>query len=470
MAFKGIPYAAPPIGPDQFGPPKAPKLWRAVRDAQEFGATAPKGTSRLVPDATIPGDDFLNLNVWTPGLGGHLPVMVWIHGGSFTSGAGSLSLYDGTSFARDGVVLVTINYRLGMYGFLQLDSCSANLGLLDQIAALEWIQHNVDAFGGDPANVTVFGESSGAMSIGCLLAMPRASGLFRRAILQSGAAQHALSRRTAEIIGHRLSDLIGVPLSAEALADVPLERVIAAQEELATAAMVEQDPERWGEVGLNLMPFEPVIDGDVLPTEPLEAIASGMSADIDILIGTNTEEFRLFLVPVGLMELVTDDLLRLRITRYGLDPDRVLPVYREGHPYATSGELLAAIYTDWFYRIPAVRLAEAHVRQHNAATYLYEFGWQSPTFDGRLGACHAAEIAFVFDALHDESLTPLFGTDLPQQVADAMHSAWVAFASSCDPGWAAYETNNRQTMHFNTTSRVLNDPRPRERDLWQGHR
>jgi para-nitrobenzyl esterase len=424
----------------------------------------------LVPDVTIPGDDCLNLNIWTSDVAGRRPVMVWIHGGAFTSGAGSVSIYDGTQFARDGIVLVAINYRLGADGFLLLDGVTPNLGLLDQIAALRWVQENITAFGGDADNVTVFGESSAAMSIGTLLAIPRARGLFRRAILESGAAAHVIDRTTADLIAHRLADMLGVQLTAEAIANVPLNALLAAQEKLCADAFTAQDPQHYGEVALNLMAFEPVIDGDVLPDSPLDLIAAGASANVDVLIGTNTNEFRLFLVPNGSIDQVTDAALRQTVINYGLDPESALTVYQNGHPNASAGDLLAAVSTDWFYRIPAIRLAEAHSKQRQGSTYLYEFGWRPPTFGGRIGACHFTEFTFAFNNIQNPLMTPLLGPNPPRAVADVMHAAWIAFATSGDPGWPGYDLKHRTTQHFDTVSEPRDDPRAAERKLWDGHR
>ncbi|MEU8620452.1 carboxylesterase/lipase family protein [Streptomyces sp. NPDC048623] len=474
-AFKGIPYAAPPFGPDRFRLPRPATPWDGVRDARAYGPTVPKAPyappfDRLIPEVDIPGEDCLNLNVWTPGLGGSLPVMVWLHGGAFSNGSGSVPGYDGSRFARDGVVCVTVNYRLGADGFLHVsDDTPANLGLLDQIAALAWVRDNITAFGGDPGNVTVFGESAGAMSIGTLLAMPSAAGLFQRAILQSGAAHHALSPASARLVGRHLADLLGVEATAKAIATVPQGRLTEAQQQLRTAISADPDPARWGEAALNLMPFEPVVDGELLPAPPIERIAAGAGAGIDLLVGTNSDEFRLFLVPTGVIGHVNEPMLHATAARYGLDADAAVAVYRAARPDASPGDLLAAIATDWFYRIPAIRLAEARTGQPGT-THLYEFAWQPPTFDGHLGACHATELPFVFDNLHDEAFTPLLGPEPPQQLADAMHAAWVSFATTGDPGWPAYDLQQRPTMRFDIVPEILTDPRAGERALWEGMR
>ncbi|MCQ4079618.1 carboxylesterase family protein [Streptomyces sp. RB6PN25] len=474
--FKGIPYAQPPVGARRFAPPQPAVPWDGIRDATVYGPTAPKAPyvppyDQLVPEAGTPGDDYLNLNIWTPDpAGSGLPVMVFIHGGAFTNGSGAVPAYDGSRFARDGVVCVTLNYRLGADGFLVLGDNPANLGLLDQIAALTWVSENIASFGGDPGNVTVFGESAGAMSIAVLLAMDAARGLFRRAILESGAGHHALTPGTARLIGTRLAEKLGVEPTLAGIADVPVDRVTRAQQELRAEIVARPDPALWGQAALNQVPFLPVIDGETLTALPAERIAAGAGAGVDILIGHNTDEFRFYLVPTGAIDLVEEWQLRRSAAAYGLLVDEALAVYRAGRPGATPGDLLAAVTTDWFFAIPALRLAEAHAACGAARTYLYEFAWQSPAFDGRIGACHVAELGFVFDNLHDKGLAPLIGERPPQQLADTMHAAWVAFATSGDPGWAGYGADHRTVMRFDTVSRTVTDPRPMERALWEGLR
>ncbi|ALG07074.1 carboxylesterase/lipase family protein [Kibdelosporangium phytohabitans] len=444
MAFKGIPYAAPPVGPNRFQPPRPVEPWTGVRDATRFGPTAPKAQylpplNALIPDADIPGDDYLNLNVYTPGPGDNLPVMVWIHGGAFLNGSGSS--YDGTAFARDGVVCVTLNYRLGADGFLYYPG-NANRGLLDQITALEWVRDNIAAFGGDPGQVTAFGESAGAMSVAMLLGMPRAAGLFRRAILQSGAAEHVLSPASAELVKARLVDKLGT----DDIAAVPVAGLVAAQQELRAAIAANPDPALWGDAARTMLPFGPVADDGLVPG----------SSDVDIMIGTNADEFRLYIVPHGLLDAVTGELFTGAVLRAGIDPAEAAVVYQ-----GTPGEKLATMMTDWHFRTPAIRLA-----QQVKTAYMYEFAWQAPTFDGKLGACHAAEIPFVFDTTHDSSFAGLLGTDLPQHLADTMHQAWVSFATNGNPGWFRYDTGNRSTMRFDIDSEVVLDPHAARRALW----
>jgi len=251
-AFLGIPFAAPPFGPHRFAAPQPPEPWDGVRPAIEYGPTAPKPPTAppydtLLPEPIIPGEDCLNLNVWTPDPGaGGLPVLVWVHRGAFATGSGAVPVYDGSAFARDGVVCVTVNYRLGVDGFLHFaDGGPVNRGLLDQVAALRWVQDNIAAFGGDPGRVTVAGQSAGAMSVGCLLAMPAAAGLFARAVLQSGAGHHAISAATATRVGAALAERLGRPIEREALAAVPLPELIAAQTAVIREAIALPDPARW---------------------------------------------------------------------------------------------------------------------------------------------------------------------------------------------------------------------------------
>jgi para-nitrobenzyl esterase len=468
-AFKGIPYAAPPFGPNRMRPPVRPQAWDGIRDATAYGPTAPKPPypppyDGLLPEPVIAGDDCLNLNVWTPDPGGSgLPVMVWIHGGAFVNGSGAVPDYAGDRFARDGVVCVTINYRLGADGFLLLDDATPNRGLLDQIAALEWVQENIAAFGGDPGTVTIFGESAGAMSVATLLSMPRAAGLFRRAIPQSGAGHHALPAETARIITAELARRLGVAPTLAEVAAVPVDRLVATQFQLSGDLAMNPDPGRWREVAANAMAFEPVVDGEILPARPIDGIAAGNGRGVDLLVGTNRDENRLFLVPTGVADVIDDASLALVAGGLGLDAAG-LALYRSGA--SSAGDALADVMTDWFFRIPAIRLAE----QHHGEAYMYEFAWPTPVFGGRLGACHALEIGFVFDTLDVEGGDVLYGSAPPGDLAATMHRAWVDFARTGRPGWDAYDSSTRATMTFDLDSVVVHDPRAEQRNLWEGIR
>ncbi len=476
LSFKGIPYAAPPFGPDRFRPPRPVAPWSRVRDALDYGPDPPQ----LPPDPSfhehqVPGEECLNLNIWTPSLEpARRPVMVWISIGMFEIGSGAW--YDGTSFARDGVVCVTVNSRVGADGFLYLGAGDANQGLLDQVAALEWIQKNIAAFGGDPRNVTIFGESAGAMSVGTLLAMPRAAGLFRRAIPESGAAHIAMSSATARRMAQDLARRLGVEASLEALAAVPMDRFLGAQAELKADLFAHPSPERWGiEVATAGLPWHPVIDGKTLPERPIDRIAAGASSDVDVLIGTNVDDWRLFVAFGGMLEQATEETLTGMMALYGLPVEPTLGAYRRAHPGARPGDLLGVLETDWYVRIPALRLADAHTRGA-ASTYMYEFDWQPPELGGRFGASHSMEIPFVFDALDKRIpflgtfIGPLLGDHPPQSLADEMHRAWISFARHGNPGWPRYELPRRATMRFGIPSEVVDDPRAAERELWKGLR
>ncbi|MFD7624785.1 carboxylesterase/lipase family protein [Streptomyces sp. NPDC059851] len=433
--FRGVPYAAPPVGPLRFAAPEPPAGWEGVRDAGAYGPTAPKVPypprfAALLADPDVPGDDCLNLNVWTPAPdpAARLPVMVWLHGGSLTRGSSAVPVYDGSAFARDGVVLVSANYRLGVLGYGLFPDAPANRGLLDQIAALTWVQENIEAFGGDSGRVTVFGESAGAISVGALLAAPRAAGLFAQAVLQSGAPE-ALPRDRVRAMVRRMASLLKVPATAAAFAAVPLPDLLAAQ----GVASRRSGPLAAGPA------FGLVTDPGTLPGDPLrEAVVRG--ADLPLLLGWTSEEYRLWLVPTGAMRLL-DRLgpLAVALARAHSGKDRTtVQALREALPGASPAEIAGQLLTDRLLRDPLRRLAGARAADPAAApSFLYEFAW--PSGVPGLGACHALELGFVFDTLAVPEVAHLAGPGAPQELADRMHAAWVRFAVSGSPGWAAWD-------------------------------
>jgi para-nitrobenzyl esterase len=392
---------------------------------------------------------------------------VWIHGGAFRNGTSAAAMYDGTNFAHEGLVFVSLNYRLGADGFLFVEGVECNRGLLDQIAALEWIAEHIAAFGGDPGNVTICGESAGAMSVCSLLAMPRAHGLFQRAIAQSGGGHHALTMADAERVTHELAGRLGVKPTRDGIAGVALRDLLTAQRQLSFEVAANPDPDRWGRVARDLMPFEPTVDGDVLPALPIEAIAGGAGASVPLLTGATAEEWRLFMVPTGLIGMVSDEHVAAALAGYGVVGTPVQKLYEDldGSP----GDRFCALATDWYVRIPLVRLAEVRAAGP-APTYVYELAWRSPQFDGRLGACHGLDLPIVFGTLDTPSGRAFTGELPPRGLAEEMRAAWVAFASGRDPGWPAYDEGRRAEMVFDERSHVTNDPEAARRVAWEGHR
>jgi len=473
IVFRGIPFAAPPVGALRFKPPVRPEPWDGTRDATRFGDVVPQAKTPgefgvLFDPTNAHGPDCLNLNVWTPDPGAvGLPVLVWIHGGAFVIGSGSDSLYDGASFARDGVVAVTINYRLGALGFHHVgpdQPGSGAFGILDQIAALEWVQENIASFGGDPNRVTIAGESAGGMSVGTLLGAPGAAGLFRRAIPQSGAAHHSMPATSAALIASQLRDALGADP-----AEVTDEQLIAAQERITTEIQTTRDPVRFGpEAAASSMGWIPMSGGDVLPVRAIDAIIAGSAKDVDVLIGTCKDEFMLFLgiAPemLGLDDSMTAPLFDVALGAAG---PKALDTYRANRAGAPAVELLGALQTDQMFRIPAARLAEAQVR-NGARTFAYRFSWESPAYGGRIKAGHALDLPFMWDNVRDVMSVRLVGDDAPQALADEMHGAWVHFITDGDPGWPAYDLTARTTRDFGGDDALIDDPLGDERALWEG--
>jgi para-nitrobenzyl esterase len=468
--FLGIPYAASPTGALRFRAPEPPPAWDGVRDCLTYGATPPKPDYAapfdvILAEPDVPGDDWLNLNVWTPDVAGSAPAMVWIHGGAFANGNNVVPIYDGHAFARDGVVLVSINYRLGIDGFAYLPDAPANRGLLDQVAALEWVRDNIAAFGGDPARVTIFGESAGAMSVTTLLGMPAARGLFTGVIAQSGAAQVGATPDDARLVTGELSRVLGFEATAASLAALDLGKLTEAQATVRDAMAAGPDPARWGaSIVATSMALIPVIDGDSLPVHPLAAIAAGQGADVALLAGTNTEEFRLFFVPTGMAAMVTAETLPGFLGMLGI-PAEAAALYQANRPDASAGDILCALVTDRFFRNPTFAAIEARAAAGGPApTFVYEFSWQTPVQG--IGAGHAVEIPFVFDNLTAADAPVLLGQEPPASLAAQMHAAWIRFATDGEPGWQQFDASYPVMTFGGPAPGIVLDPRGDERRVW----
>jgi para-nitrobenzyl esterase len=422
------------------------------------------GEAQPEPDS----EDCLYLNVWTPavGDGGKRPVLFWCHGGGFTMGSGSAPFYHGTNLARRGdVVVVTVNHRLGPLGYCYLGdlageayATSGNAGMLDLVAALEWVRDNIAPFGGDPGNVTIFGESGGGAKVSVLLAMPAAAGLFHRAIVQSGPGVRMLSREKATEQAEKLLRELDLPArDTDRLSTLPFEQLFAAN----------------ARVNNNLLRgWSPVVDGQALPHHPFDPVAPAVSEQVPLIIGTNKDEATLFLLADAGLDTLDEAGLRARVEPLaGQDTGALLAAYRHTYPTASSGDLFSALLSDRMMRMHSITLAERKDAQGAAPVYMYLFTWETPVLNGRLKSCHALEIPFVFDNL---ARADRFTGESPERFALAEHmsEAWLAFAREGVPryhglpAWPVYDAKTRATMLFDQTCRVENDPGGKLRRAW----
>jgi para-nitrobenzyl esterase len=470
--FLGIPFAEPPVGVLRFAVPRRAQHWDGVRDAVSYGPPPPQaaafGMERVT--AAARSDDWLTINVWSPDPGpdAGLPVMVWIHGGAYAIGMSSLPEYDGGRLAREGgVVVVTFNYRVGIEGFGQIEGASANRGLLDQIAALEWVRDNISAFGGDPGRVTIFGESAGGGSVAALLAMPRAAGLFGRVVAQSAQGTFFSAELAADIATACAAELGLRPTAAE-LATVAPARLSAAGD--AIGATMGRRLQRWGPAAYRSIPFSPVVDTDSLPTTPWQALTDGAGRDIELLVGHTRHEHRLFSALDGLLGQVTEAQAATALGILAPDPDGARR-YREGFPAAGPDELHELVNSDWAFRMPTLHLAEAQTAAGGRA-HVYVLTWPAPGMGGILGACHGLDVPLVFGNL-DRGQPALLIGDGPNVEAEAlsarMRAGWAAFAADGDPGWVAYDSGQRLVQIFDTRPRIAPYPEEASRLIWQDH-
>lgn len=469
--FRGVPFGASTEGTGRFAPPAPPAPWSASLVCTAPGPSAPQNPSILETALGLEGmgygEDCLRANVFSPDLDGAAPVMVWLHGGGFETGTPSMTWYDGANLARRGVVVVTLGYRLGALGSLHLpDVAGAGcFGLLDQLAGLRWVRDAIAGFGGDPDRVTVFGESAGAMSIGALLVAPGASGLFGRAILQSGAAQTVQSEDDAADVAARFLARVGVPDGdLDALRRVPLDVLLAAQ-----AAVGGEGND--GDVGL---PWQPVLGSEAVPRLPLDAVRAGAADGVEVLVGTTLEEMKLFPLLTPSLAAVDDDGVAARQAGYealmGKGTGSLAAAYGPRTAALPAPERWLALLTDLVFRIPAIRLAEA-VHARGGRAWMYLFAEASDAFGGALGACHALDLPYSWDNLDAPGTDLLVGPvgEERRALARRMGDEWTAFASGAGPSWPAYDGDQRATLWLAAgRTEVVHDPFGDEREWWDG--
>jgi len=470
--FLGVPYAASPTGPRRFALPGPHAPWTQVRDATQPGPNAPQVVRDLGPldpvplvgDGWVKGDDFLSVNVWTPDeKATGLPVMVFVHGGAFCVGSKDAPVNDGTGLARAGVVSIAINYRLGIEGFLPIPGAPANLGLHDQLEAFRWVKANARAFGGDPDNITIHGESAGAMTIANLVASPLAEGLFRRAIIQSGHCAMVRKPSVALRMVKKVARMLGVKPDVKGFRSTTLEQAVAALEQTQqpTFKIDLRDPDTGLEPTFGLSKYAPVIGDSILPEAPIALLRKGVGKGVDLLIGTNAEEMNIYFVPLEVPKKVNGVLAWILLGKSIRKPWEILKAYgmgrRAGGKVKNGGQALTDAMTDLVFRAPARAMAQAH----QGRTHMYELDYRSTAFGGEMGACHGLELPFVFNTIATcTGERGIAGPDTPQALADRVVKLWVDFARDGSFPSDEFTAESRQVYQLSAGRAVAEPPMP----------
>ena len=467
LRFLGIPYAESPATAGRFSAPVPHARWDGVRDALAYGATSPQPDRgiTLIPEPVIAGDNELNLNVFTPGLGpAGLPVLVWIHGGGFTGGGNASPWYRGGPFARDGVVLVSINYRLGAEGFLEVPGAPANRAVRDWVRALEWVRENIAAFGGDPERVTIGGQSAGGAACATLLGVPAARGLFRGAACMSGGQALLQTAAGVRAVAAKMAAQLGT-LDRAALEELPAAAILAAQESVTASAGAVGGKQDAEAVTILLaggipLPWAPYADGEVVAEGPVPAAASSRHRDVSLLAGATAHEFNAAWMTA---DWITAAMVADGLAKAGV-PAPLAAAYldRAGPPGSAVGQAV----TDRVFRVPAQRLAAAKAAARGAA-FTYDFRWTTPAGPLAGLAFHCLDVPFFFDALAEPGVTAAAGPAPPQELATRMHSALVRFVTEGDPGWERFGDDRSPVMIFDEPSEVREDPLELERAAWR---